>query len=201
MPQPTTIPVTASHTGDPSPTSASDVRDGSTSSTSHVDKLHPVATSHAGGITLVSMSHINVTSPTSIPELWFSPEGPLSSEVSVVSPHPVSPLIDTAVMSLQSSPDHTPIVEGDVSPIHVITHPLQPTIEEVVIPVQSLVNPTLTFEGDASSNMLLAFIIMHLLNKREFYSPQVLSLQVLRIFPLIGMVLWGIQCLLLCTFQ
>jgi hypothetical protein len=64
-----------------------------------------------------------------IPEAWFSPEGPLGSEVSVVSPHPISPLMDTEVMPLQSSLDHTPIVEGDVSPIPVILHPLQPRVE------------------------------------------------------------------------
>jgi hypothetical protein len=41
------------------------------------------------------------------------------------------------------------------------------------------------------STMLLAFLILHLLNKREFYSPRVLSLQFLEKVPLIGMVLCG----------
>jgi hypothetical protein len=37
---------------------------------------------------------------TMIPAVWFSPEGPLGSEVSVVSPHPFSPLIDIEFMLL-----------------------------------------------------------------------------------------------------
>jgi hypothetical protein len=45
----------------------------------------------------------------------------------VVSTHTVSPLIDTT-MSMQSSPEHTPIFEGDVSPGY---HDLiQPIVEE-----------------------------------------------------------------------
>ena len=70
----------------------------------------------------------------------------------VVSLHLVSPLIDTKVILLQSSPDLTPIVEGDVSPIPVTVHPLQLRIEEVVIPVQFMGYPTLLLEGDASIN-------------------------------------------------
>jgi hypothetical protein len=89
-----------------------------------------------------------------IPEAWGSPKGPSDSEASVVSPHLVPP-IDMTVMPLQSSLDHTPIFEGDVSPIPVILHPLQPRIEEVVVPVQSLVNPTLFAEGDASFNHVI----------------------------------------------
>jgi len=76
----------------------------------------------------------------------------LGSEVSMVSPNLVSPLIHTTVMPLQSSPDHTPFVEGDVSHILVIKHPLQPMVEEVDVPVQSMVNQTLLMEGDASFN-------------------------------------------------
>jgi hypothetical protein len=90
-----------------------------------------------------------------IPESRGSPKGPSDSEASVVSPHPVSPLIDVVVTPLQLSPDLTPIFEGDVSPTPVIMHPLQPSIEEVVIPVQSLVNPTLLVEGDASFNHVI----------------------------------------------
>jgi hypothetical protein len=98
--------------------------------------------------------HLTHLCPTTvgIPKAWFSPKGPLGFEVSMVSPHPVSPLIDTEVMLLQSSHDHTPIFDGDVSPIPIIMHLLQPRIEEVVVLVQFLVNPTLLMEGDASSN-------------------------------------------------
>jgi hypothetical protein len=74
--------------------------------------------------------------------VWGSPKGPSYFEVSVVSPHLI-PLIDTTVISLQSSLDQSLVLEGDVSPILVILHPLQPRIEEVVVPVKSLVNPTL----------------------------------------------------------
>jgi hypothetical protein len=49
--------------------------------------------------------------------------------------------------------------------------------------------------------MSLAFLLLHILNNKEFYSFRVLSLQVLMRFPLIAMVLWGIQCLCLCLFQ
>jgi hypothetical protein len=85
-------------------------------------------------------------------EAWGSPKGPLGSEASMVSPHIVSPLIDTTVIPSQSSPEITPAIEGDVSPIPITVHPLQPRIEEVVIPVQSLGNPTLLVESDASFN-------------------------------------------------
>jgi hypothetical protein len=90
--------------------------------------------------------------------LWFltgSPKGPSDYEASVVSPHTTSPLIDTVVPPPRSSPDLTPFVEGDVSPIPAIMHPLQPIIEEVVTPVQSLVNPTLPEESDASFNHII----------------------------------------------
>jgi hypothetical protein len=74
----------------------------------------------------------------------------------MVSPHPVSPLIDTIVIPIQSSLDHPPVIEGGVPPIPIITHPFQPRIEEVFIPVQSLVNPTLLVEGDASFNHVVS---------------------------------------------
>jgi hypothetical protein len=90
-----------------------------------------------------------------IPEAWGSPKGPSYSEASMVSPHLVSPLIEIALMLLQYSLNHTPIFEGDVSPIPVVMHPIQPRIEEVVVSVQSLVNPTPLVEGDASFNHVL----------------------------------------------
>jgi hypothetical protein len=58
-------------------------------------------------------------------EAWSSPKGPSNFETSVVSPHPVPLLIDMVL----SSPDLTPIVEGDVSPIPIAMHPLQPRIK------------------------------------------------------------------------
>jgi hypothetical protein len=93
-----------------------------------------------------------------IPEAWRSPKGPSYSEVSVVSPHLVSPLIDMAIMLLQSSPDHTLVFKGDVSSIPIILHPLQPRVEEVVVQVQSLVNPTLLVEGGSSFNHVVSIL-------------------------------------------
>jgi hypothetical protein len=91
-----------------------------------------------------------------IPKAWGSPKCPLYFEAFVVSPNHVPPLIDVTVIPLQSSSYHTPIVEGDVSPIHVILHHLQPRIEEVVIPVKYVVNPTPLVEGDAFFNHVIS---------------------------------------------
>jgi hypothetical protein len=44
-----------------------------------------------------------------ITEAWFSPGGPSGSEEFVVSPHFVSPFIDTKFIMMQSSPEHIPI--------------------------------------------------------------------------------------------
>jgi hypothetical protein len=85
-----------------------------------------------------------------IPESWGSPKGPSDSEASAVSPRAASPFIKTMVPPSQSSPDLTPVVKGDASPIPVDVHPLQPRVEEVFVSVQFLVNPTLLAESDAS---------------------------------------------------
>jgi hypothetical protein len=147
------------------------VGDDSLSFASHAERMSPSIVNDVGGIHMIEKTrrlrckpkflcrtcegnHLNHLCPVTarIPEVWGSPKGPMGSEVSMVSPHPISPLIDMEVMSLQSSSDPTPIVEGDVSDVPVITHPIQPEVEEVVVPVQSLVNPTLLFKGDASFN-------------------------------------------------
>jgi hypothetical protein len=73
----------------------------------------------------------------------------------VVSPHLISLLIDVTVILLQSSSDHTLVIEGSAPPIPVITHPIQPIIKELVIPMQSLVNPTLLVESDDSVNHVI----------------------------------------------
>jgi hypothetical protein len=70
----------------------------------------------------------------------------------MVSPHLVSPMIDIGVMPMQSSPNHIPVVEGDLSHVPIITHPIQPRVEEVVVPVQSLVNTILLLKGDSYFN-------------------------------------------------
>jgi hypothetical protein len=161
--------VTMSHIDVTSPTSVHHLGDDSLTFSNHDERMSPTIVNGIGGIHTIEKpkrlsrkpkflcktcegNHLTHLCPTTagIPEAWFSPEGPSSSDMSVVSPHLVSPLIDTTVMSIQSSPDHTSIVEGDVSPVPIITHHIQPEVEEVVVPVQPLVNPTLLLEGDAS---------------------------------------------------
>jgi hypothetical protein len=75
--------------------------------------------------------HLTCLCPATIgiTEEWSSPRGPSGSESSLVSQHSISPLIDMVVMSMQSSPDHSPIFEGDASPGLVVMHPIQPMVE------------------------------------------------------------------------
>jgi hypothetical protein len=109
-----------------------------------IDKLRRLRHKHKFLYRTCEGDHLTrLCSTTSlIPEVWGSPKGPLGSKASMVSPHPISPMIEKTIMSFQSSPDHTP-VEGSVPPIPVIKHPLQPRNEEVVVPMKSLVHPTL----------------------------------------------------------
>jgi hypothetical protein len=115
-------------------------------------------------------------------------------------------------MPMQSSADTTPILRGDASLDHVVSHPIQPMIEEVVVLKQSSINPTLLLESEKSKEvtmlmkilpiplffwglmhiltMSLAFLVLYLLNKGEFHSPQVRSLRV-RSFLIMGF-LWCI---------
>jgi hypothetical protein len=160
--------VTTIHINATSTTSIHHVGDDSLASTSHVESMLPASGNDIGGIEkprhlrhkpkflcrTYEGDHLTFLCPSTarILEVWASPKSPLDSEAFVVSPHPVSPLINMTIMPLQFSPDHTHVVKGYVSPIPIITHPLQPRIEEVVIPVPSLVNPTPLMEGDASFN-------------------------------------------------
>jgi hypothetical protein len=167
--------VTTSHTDVTSPTSIHHVGDESLASASHAESMSLAIVNDAGGMHTIEKprrlrrkpkflcrtcegNHLTRLCPatTRILEACFSPKVPLGSEAFVVSPHPISTLIDIEVMPMKSSPDHTPIVKGDVSPISVIVHPLQPMVEELVIPVQPLVNPTLLLEGDASFNHVVS---------------------------------------------
>jgi hypothetical protein len=160
--------ITTSHINVTSPTSIHHVGDESPTSACHVESMSSAVVSDAGGIE--NSRHLRrkpkflcrtckgyhftclCLSTTEIPEEWGSPKGPSDYEASVVSPHLVSPFIDTVVILSQSSPDLTPVVEGDVSHITVTMHPLQPIIEEVVVLVQYLVNPTLLVGSDVSFN-------------------------------------------------
>jgi hypothetical protein len=136
---------------------------------------------------------------------------PLSFELSSVSQiyNPYS--VDSVVMSMQYLADTTLVLGSDVSLYHVVSYPIQPTIEEVVVLMQSSFDPTLLLESDkynevtlsmkssinptlflgvmCLSTMSLAFLVMYLMNKGAFHYIRVFSLQVLGLFPLIGMIL------------
>jgi hypothetical protein len=100
--------------------------DDSPTSSSHTESMSPTIVNDIGCIHMIEkprhlicnpkflcrtyeVNHLTQLCPTTarILEAWFSLEGPSGSEVSIVSPHPVSPLIDMIVMSMQSYPDHT----------------------------------------------------------------------------------------------
>jgi hypothetical protein len=123
--------ITTSHINVTSPTSLHHVGYDSLTYVSHVESMSPTIVNDVGGIEkprrlrrktkflcrTCKGDHLTLFCPgiVGIPKAWGSPKGPSDFEVFVVFPHPISPLIDTAVMPLQSSSDHTLIVEGDVS--------------------------------------------------------------------------------------
>jgi hypothetical protein len=135
----------------------------------------------------------------------------------------VSHLVQPTVVSMQSSTDNTPIFWGDAPLDLVVSHPIQQWLRKWSYRCNIRSTPLFSWRVTSLRKwsrqcnfwsiplfwfwfytfyaMSLAFLLLHLLNKREFYSSRVLSLQVLTRFPLIGMVLWGIQCLRLCLFQ
>jgi hypothetical protein len=63
-------------------------------------------------------------------------------------------LVDEVVMTIQSSPNPTPFLRGDVPIYHVVSHPIQPVVEKVVTSMQSLVDPTLLLESVESTKMV-----------------------------------------------
>jgi hypothetical protein len=103
-----TSPTYVHHVGDEPPASAS-----------HTEIMSPAMVNNVGGIHTIEKprrvrckprflcrtckgDHLTRLFPTTslILEVWFSPRGPSGSEASVVSPHSVSPLIDTKVMPM-----------------------------------------------------------------------------------------------------
>jgi hypothetical protein len=97
-------------------------------SSSHAKSMSPTIVNDVGGTHMIKNPrcvrrkpiflcrnckgyHLTHLCPTTIGilEAWFSPGGPSGSKAYVVSPHSVSPLIDTSGMLMQSSPNHTPI--------------------------------------------------------------------------------------------
>jgi hypothetical protein len=150
-----------------SPTSLHHVGDEPPASSNHTESMSPAIINDDGGINTIENprrvrhnpiflcrtcegNHLTRLCPATIgiSKAWFSPGGPSVSKAPMVSPHLASPLIETIVMLMQYSPEHTPIIEGDASPGLVFTHPIQPTVEEVVTLVQYLVNPTLLLEDN-----------------------------------------------------
>jgi hypothetical protein len=166
--------VATSHIDVTSPTFVHHVGDDSLASASHIERIPPAIVNDVGVIEkprclrrkpkffcrTCKGNHLTRLCPATagIPEAWGSPKSPSDFEAFVVSPHPISPLIDTEVMSMPSSLDLTSVVKDDVSPIPIIMHPIQPRVEEVVVPVQSLVNPTLLVGCDTSFNHV---VIIH----------------------------------------
>jgi hypothetical protein len=121
-------PIVASHVGGITLVAMSHPDITSLASSSHAQIMSPTIVNDVGGMHMIEKprhirrkpkflcricegDHLTRLCPTTagIPKAWSSPRGPLGSESSLVSQHFVSPLIDMTIMSMQSSPDHTPI--------------------------------------------------------------------------------------------
>jgi hypothetical protein len=159
-----TSPTSVIHGGHSSPTSVCHVGDFILASASHAGSMSPATTSHAGGIHTIEKPrrvrckpkflcmlckghHLTHLCPATIvlQEAWSLTEGPSNSE-SYLASQPS--LVDTTVMSMQSSSNtHLPL-GVDASLDLVFSHPFQPTVEEVVVLMQSSADPTLLLESD-----------------------------------------------------
>jgi hypothetical protein len=117
-----------SHIDITSPTSIHHVGDEHLASARHAESMSPAIVNDSGGSHMIEKPrhvrckpkflcmtcegyHVTHFCPAiaGILEAWFSPRGPSGSESSMVSPHSVSPLIDTMVILMESSHEHTPI--------------------------------------------------------------------------------------------
>jgi hypothetical protein len=77
---------------------------------------------------------------------------------------------------MQSSLDHTPFVEGDVSHVPIITHLIQPIFEEVVVQVQTLYSPNVFLEGVSSFNyVVIIYDSAHSKQERVLLSSSTLT--------------------------
>jgi hypothetical protein len=102
------------------------------------------------GSHLTHLCHVT----TGILQMWGSPKGPSGFQASMVSQHFVPSLVDTTVMSMQSSVD-TPFPLGVDAPLDLVfSHPIQPMVEEVVISMQYSIDPTLLSESDKSKEVV-----------------------------------------------
>jgi hypothetical protein len=140
--------VSMSHTNITCPTYIHHVGDEPPASASHAESMSPTMVDDVGGIhttknprhviykpgflcRICEGCHLTHLCPTTvrIPKVWSSPRGPSGSELSLVSQHSISPLIDMTIMPMQSSPNPNPIFEGDASPGLIGTHSIKPTVE------------------------------------------------------------------------
>jgi hypothetical protein len=183
--------ITTSHINITSLTSVHHVGDESSTSAYHVESMSPAIVNTIGGIEnprhlickpkflcrTCEVYHLTRLCPTivKIPEAWGSPKGPLVFEASVVSPHRISPFIDTMVMLPHSSPYLTLVVEGEfpLSPLPCILFNLelnklsyQSHLWSILLSLQRVMCPSIISS---------TFLIPHLMKERDFFSPQVLS--------------------------
>jgi hypothetical protein len=164
-------PTYARHVGNSSPTSTSNVGYFLLASASHAGSMSPATAIHARGIHMIEKprrirckhmflcrlfkgDHLTRMCPTTyvVQEAWSFPRGPLVYESSLVSQHYSPSLVDTAIMSMQSSA-YTPLpFGGDASLDLVVSHPVQP----VVMFMQYSTDTTHVFGGDASLDLVVS---------------------------------------------
>jgi hypothetical protein len=86
-----------------------------------------------------------------IPEAWFSLEDPSGSELYVVSPHLVQPV----VVSMQYLTETSPMFGADVSLDLVVSHIVQP----MVVSMQSSTKTTPIFGSYASLDLVVSHLV------------------------------------------
>jgi hypothetical protein len=74
----------------------------------------------------------------------------------LVSQHSIQPLVDEAIVSMQSSTDPTPILGVDAPSDHVVLQSIQPVVEKVVALMKSSVDPTLILESVESTKVVMS---------------------------------------------
>jgi hypothetical protein len=204
-------PTSSSHVGDPSPTFASHVGDFLLASVSHAGSMSPTTASHVGGIHMIEnprrlkhkprflcrtcegshLTHLcHVTAR--IPEAWGLPKGPSGSEASMVSQHSVPSLVDTTIMSMQSSADTPFPLWVDASFDLVVSHLVQPMVmsmksstdispmfgsyasldlvvshisEPTIVSMKSLTDNTPIFWGDAPLDLVVSHHIQQMVEE------------------------------------
>jgi hypothetical protein len=142
-------PTLANHTGDSSPTFVHHVGDEPPVSASYAKSMSPTIVNDVGGIHIIDKprhvrhkpkflcrlckgDHLTYLCSTTVvvQEAWSLSGGPSGSESSLVSQHYVSPLNDTTIMLMQSSPDPTLVLRSETSFDHVINISSQVPFEQ-----------------------------------------------------------------------